>query len=275
MSERISRCRPFLGTFVEVTADSEPAADAAFEAIDRVHSLMSAHEPGSDLSRINRFAHLRPVRVHPSTAAVLERALYWSRRSGGAFDVVAAGVAAIESGYLPRHPGQPRPIAAHWSWIEICDSTVRHLKPGCLDLGGIAKGYAIDRAVAAMKAAGAAFGLVNAGGDMAGFGAQPWPVQVVEPDTRRGVANIAISNGAIATSSLQPDGSSIHLPTIAAGLVSATVCAPSAMDADALTKIVLSGSTMAGPCLGDANARAFVLTAEGAIRGIEAELQAA
>lgn len=275
MSDRITRCRPLLGTFVEVTADSDPAIEAAFQAIARVHDLMSAHAPDSDVSRINRFAHEHPIEVDPQTATVLERALHWSKQSAGAFDVVAAGAAAIRSGQLPLHPGQPKPRAAHWSWVEVCDLTVGFLRPGCMDLGGIAKGYAVDRAVAAMKALGALSGLVNAGGDMAGFGPQSWPVQVVQPESRRAIANVGVSNGAIATSSLQPDGSAGHLVGRAAGLVSATVCAPSAMDADALTKIVLSGSPAAGTCLKQAGAQAFVLTAEGAIRAIEPELEAA
>jgi FAD:protein FMN transferase len=275
MNERMTRCRPLLGTFVEVTGDGEGAIDAAFEAIGRVHGLMSAHEPDSDVSRISRSAHERSVEVDPWTAAVIERALYWSKQSAGAFDVVAAGSAAIANGCLPLHAGQPMPKAAHWSWLEICGSAVKLLKPGCIDLGGIAKGYAVDRAVCAMLAQGAAFGLINAGGDMAGFGPQSWSVQVAEPETRRAIASVAISNEAIATSSIHPGGRADHLPRLAADLVSATVRAPNAMDADALAKIVLSGSPAAGACLRKAGAQAFVLTAQGTIRAVEPELQAA
>jgi FAD:protein FMN transferase len=274
MAERTTRCRPLLGTFVEITA-CESAIEAGFDAIDRAHRLMSAHEADSDLSRVNRLGHEAPVEVDAWTAAVLERALFWSRQSEGAFDVVAAGAAAIASGYLPLHHGQPRPIAAHWTWVEICGRTVRLLKPACIDLGGIAKGFAVDRAVAAMKAAGCATGLVNAGGDIAGFGPQPWPVQVVQPTDRRAIANVAVSNGAIATSAVLPDGRSSHLPRLAGDRVSATVCAPSAMDADALTKIVLSGSPASVRCLDVAEAQAFVVDRSGSIRAVEAGREAA
>src|SRR2546423_9578278 len=82
-----SRCRPLLGTLVEVTADREDAIEAAFAAVEQVHRLMSAHEQDSDVSRINRFAHLRPVEVHDWTARVIERGLVWAKRSEGAFDV--------------------------------------------------------------------------------------------------------------------------------------------------------------------------------------------
>src|SRR5438552_4284069 len=112
-----SRCRPLLGTLVEVTADREEAIEAAFAAVDKVHRLMSAHEPDSDVSRINRFAHLRRVEVHDWTARVIERALFWSKRSAGAFDVVRAGKAAVEDGRLPRHADQPQPDAAHWTGL--------------------------------------------------------------------------------------------------------------------------------------------------------------
>src|SRR5437870_12383606 len=103
MAEIVRRCRPLLGTFVEVAAEREEAIEAAFAAVSQVHRLMSAHEPDSDVSRINRFAHLRPVAVHEWTARVIERALFWSKRTEGAFDVVRAGKAALERGLMPRH----------------------------------------------------------------------------------------------------------------------------------------------------------------------------
>jgi thiamine biosynthesis lipoprotein len=275
MAERLTRCRPVLGTFVEVTADSEAAADAAFEAIEHVHRLMSAHEPDSDLSRINRFAHREQVQVDPWTAAVLDRALYWSQQSDGAFDVIAAGAAAIANRDLPRHSDQPEPRSHSWRDLRLQDCFVRLSAPACIDLGGIAKGFAVDRAVAAMEAAGATAGLVNAGGDIAGFGNRAWTVQVVEPATRSAVANVAVTNGAVATSSVQPNGGEAHLLRRSPELRSVTVCAPNATDADALTKIVLSGSPVAPACLATARADAFVINTAGAIRPIEPHRAAA
>jgi thiamine biosynthesis lipoprotein len=273
--DRITRCRPLLGTFVEITADDGASIDAGFGAIARVHRLMSAHEPDSDLSRVNRFAHLGEIEVDPWSALVLERALHWSKHSKGVFDVVAAGARAMASGHLPRHSDQPEPQASHWTWMEVRGRVVRLLQPACLDLGGIAKGFAIDRAVAALKSAGAASGLVNAGGDIAGFGPQPWPIQVVQPATRRAIANVAVSNGAVATSSVLPDGRDDHLHGRSASLISATVCAPIAMDADALTKIVLAQSPAAPRCLELADAQAFVLDRNGGIGPVEGRREAA
>jgi thiamine biosynthesis lipoprotein len=275
MADRVTRCRPLLGTFVEVTAECDRAAESAFEAIAEVHGLMSAHDPDSDVSRINRLAHRQPVEVHALTACALERAVHWAKQSEGVFDIVRAGKIAIDRGLLPVHDGQPAPQAGHWTWLEICGSSVRLLKAACVDLGGIAKGFAVDRAIAAMKAVGAKYGLVNAGGDIAGFGPQSWPVQVVQPESRRAIANVAVENGAVATSSLLPDGSAGHLFGREDALLSATVSAPNATDADALTKVVLSGSAAAARCLAIAGAQAFVLRRDGSIAPVEVERRAA
>jgi thiamine biosynthesis lipoprotein len=71
------RCRPLLGTFVEIDAESEIAIAAGFAAIERVHQLMSAHDPDSELSRVNRSAHRAPVAVSADTAEVIA----WAVRS--------------------------------------------------------------------------------------------------------------------------------------------------------------------------------------------------
>lgn len=275
MAERVTRCRPLLGTFIEVTGPGEHAIEAAFGAIARVHALMSGHDPASKISELNRFGHERPVTLDPWTGALLERALFWARHSEGAFDMVRAGKAAAEHGALPIHPGQPHPEAAHWTWLELTGRTARLMRPGCIDVGGIAKGFAVDRAIDAMKSAGASFGLVNAGGDMAGFGSRPWPVHVVQPDTRRPLAEVEIDNTAIATSSILPGGDDRHLNGREDALVSATVCGPAAADCDALAKVVLSGSAAVQSCLARARARAFALAADGSMRRFEPPRKAA
>ncbi len=167
---------------------------------------MSAHDPSSDLSRINRFGHERAVEVDPWTAAVIERSLYWSKHSEGAFDVVAAGAAAVECGTLPLHPrpakAESRTLDAGWRFAGFA---VRLLKPGVRrpwrDREGLCSR---SRGRGDESCRRDRFGLVNAGGDIAGFGPDPWPVQVVDPQRRRPVANVAVSNGAIATSSIHP-----------------------------------------------------------------------
>ena len=94
----IRRCRPYLGTFVEIGAEgADPAAvergiDAAFAAVARVHRLMSFHDPRSDVSRINREAFPKAVTVDPWTWQVLKTAQELARESSGAFDI-AVGIA--------------------------------------------------------------------------------------------------------------------------------------------------------------------------------------
>ena len=274
MAERLTRCRPLLGTFVEVTANCGQAIEHAFDAVARVHRLMSAHEPDSDVSRINRFAHLHPVEVDQWTALVLERALFWARESGGVFDVVRAGKASLERGLLPIHGDQPKPEASHWTLLEILGTAVQLMKPGCVDLGGIAKGFAVDRAIEALRGTGAESGLVNAGGDLRGFGLQSWPVEIVDPLSRRPLAAVELCDGSLATSALL-DGQSVHLPGRDGRFVSATVRAPSAMDADALTKIVLSGSLRSAQCLVIVGAEAFRILHDGSVEAVEMEVTAA
>ena len=273
------RCRPLLGTFVEIDCDLKEGFDSAFAAIERVHRLMSAHEIDSDVSRINRFAHLRPFDVNDWTALVIERALFWSKRSEGAFDVVRAGKAAITSGYLPRHADQPEPDAAHWTWLELQGGSVRLMKPACIDLGGIAKGFAVDRAVDALRAAGCERGLVNAGGDLRCFGPGPWPVSVVAPLSRLPVADIGLENGALATSAGVPRGDGNlgfeHLGGPGGRWTSVSVLARTACDADALTKIVWAEGLGSATVLTEVDATALLISTNGKVETIGAEALAA
>src|SRR5215470_16997689 len=105
-SDNLRRARPLLGTFVDIAtsgaaaADLEAAIEAAFEAVARVHRLMSFHDPTSDVSRLNREAKTRTVAVDPWTFDVLATAQDLHRRSGGAFDVAVAPVLQ-DIGILP------------------------------------------------------------------------------------------------------------------------------------------------------------------------------
>lgn len=268
-----------LGTLVEIDADNGSAVDLAFATVERVHRLMSAHEPDSELSRINRDAHRRPVAVSDWTAAVIQSALDWSRASDGRFDVVRAGRLALASGRLPRHAGQPEPDEADWTTVGVAGGAVKLDTPACLDLGGIAKGFAIDRAIETLHAAGASRGLVIAGGDMRGFGDEPWPVSVVDPLSRRPLLMINLLDMALATSAgvVDEDGSLSfdHLPGGDPRWVSVTVRSPSARDADALTKIAWSGAAVTADLLRNTAAQAFAIRADGQLEVIGAEAQAA
>ncbi|MFL5208457.1 MAG: FAD:protein FMN transferase [Microvirga sp.] len=260
------RSRPLLGTYVEITADSAEIIAAGFSAVERIHSLMSAHDPDSELGRLNRIGHREPVEVSPETVAVLERAVHWWRLSCGTFDVAAAGTRSLMDGRIPHHLGQPHPAAKDSSVLLVAGRTVRLTAPACLDLGGIAKGYAVDEAVRAMRRCGAVRGLVNAGGDLLGFGPEPWTISVVDSRTRRPLVEVSLRDEALATSACI-DGSTAHLPR---GTLwsSVTVRAPSACDADALTKIVWAGDGDAGDLLRRAGARAFGIRVDGRVEEV-------
>ena len=275
MAELVRRCRPLLGTFVEIEADDRNGIEVAFAAIQRVHRLMSAHEPDSDLSRINRFAHLAFVEVDAWTAEVLERAASWSERSEGAFDVVRAGKSAVANGYFPLHSDQPLPAAGEWTCLQIDGRSVRSHKPACADLGGIAKGFAVDRAVDALRGAGCERGMVNAGGDLRCFGLGPWAISIVDPSTRRACVAVGVENGALATSAglPQPDGGLgfAHLGGAPGGWTSVSVLALTACDADALTKIVCARGAAAERLLVSADATALLISEDGEAETVGAD----
>ena len=206
----VRRARPLLGTYVEVAASgADPARlhaaiDRAFFAVETVHTLMSFQEPGSELSRLNREASGREgagimAGLHPWTAQVLAAAAEFRDRSHGVFD------AAIDG-------------------------------RGRVDLSGIAKGFAVDRAVEALRAAGVGQGIVNAGGDLAVFGDDARQVAVRDPtDRSRFAATVTLRDEALASSGRAIDPRTGRLVEAIAG---ASVRAPSCMIADALTKVV-------------------------------------
>ena len=124
-----------------------------------------------------------------------------------------------------------------------------------VDLGGIAKGFAVDQAVGVLRRAGLPWGLVNAGGDLRAFGSRTWPLHVRHASAPGQLISLGeISRGAVATSapyfsehrerrrivSALFDPRDRHFVT---GAISATVFAPTALVADALTKIVLLAAT--------------------------------
>lgn len=238
MAERsrvLRRARPLLGTLVEIEvrftgpeARALAAVERAFAAVARVHRLMSPVEPESDLVRLHATPPGRWVTVHAETAAVLRAARSYSRASGGAFDPVAGGGGAMTDLELG---------AAH---------RVRRLRDVRVDLGGIAKGYAVDRACAILRRSAAiASGLVNAGGDLRCFGSRASLVQVRAPGVRGLAFSLRVRNAALATTGRAVSPGPLRRlvdPRSGRryrGRRAVTVGARSAMAADALTKIAL------------------------------------
>jgi FAD:protein FMN transferase len=275
----VRRARPLLGTFVEIAAwgtketKLNDAIDHAFAAVAKVHRLMSFHDSQSDVSRINRDACRRRVTVDPWTWRVLEFAQKLARESDGVFDISVARMLA-KWNYLPQL--QEKVSAGDWRDIILEKRSAVRLRTSVIvDLGGIAKGFAVDRAVAALKLRGVTAGIVNAGGDVRVFGS---PVQLVhlrnpsKPAQAAGV--ISLRDRALATSGIyftRRDYRGEKVSPLVNGrtgkssskVMSVSVAAATCVTADALTKVVFALRDKAAPLLKFYRADALMLERDG------------
>lgn len=259
----VERMRPLLGTFVTIRAEGvadaelsrvQAAVEAAFLAISRVDALMSFHRPASDISRLNRTRKGARVRVHGWTYRVLYEALRLWHWSGGSFDC-NVGALLMRSGLLPMTVARRARYRPFGHAVSLLGGrSVRLNAPVTLDLGGIAKGFAVDQAVESLQAHGMQSGSVNAGGDLRVFGEASQPVWVRCPnDPARTRWLGALANGAIATSAAYfvDDAKAAQASSAIVDVAgerrvpiagSVSVIAKNCMLADALTKIaVLDG----------------------------------
>jgi thiamine biosynthesis lipoprotein len=258
----VERARPLLGTLVAIRvcgmpdAQAHQAVNAAFEDIALIHDRMSFHQADSDVSRLNREALHRPVAVHPDTLEVLR----WSRRlaegSRGCFDITVAAE-LVDWGLLPPPAGPRRPDPeGSWRDIELlADGTIRFDRPVWIDLGGIAKGYAVDRAVERLRARGVTQCCVNAGGDLRVLGPEAERVRLrLESPGNERLPVIEVENGSVASSgghlARHRDLDGFRGPHVhgkrrqPVGTHSfACVVADHCVVADALTKVVLAQGT--------------------------------
>jgi thiamine biosynthesis lipoprotein len=253
------RAQPWLGTLVEISvADELPEAllqsaiAAAYAEVALVQRLMSFHDAGSDVSRLNRAAQDDTVPLHPHTAVVLALARQIAAVSDGMFDIGCAPQ-LVEWGYLPE-PAAARSQARGW-----------------IDLGGIAKGYAVDLAIDALHRAGVRSACVNAGGDLRVIGRDAWPVAVRDPRApSRSTTMVQLRDEAMATSASYFSARQ-HQGVAVCALVdgrsgqpvqsrsSISVRAPRCVLADALTKIVAASGDASHPALAAFGATAFIL----------------
>jgi thiamine biosynthesis lipoprotein len=276
---RVERARPLLGTIVSLRVEGaagwiDDAIERAFEAIVDVQRRMSFQDPDSELSQLNRLAVRAPQSVSAATGRVLRAALALARASGGLFDPTIGG-RLVAWQQLPAPGAADVDPAATWRDVELGrDWRVRFRTPLWLDLGGIAKGHAVDRAIAVLRASGMHGGVVNAGGDLRAFGDALEVVHVREPsDPARSRPLLHLRDGAVATSAgyfSTRDGHSALVDTRGDGSlghgVSVTVCAPRALWADALTKVVLADADAAVPLLRRLRAQAALLDTDGGLR---------
>lgn len=278
-SADVRRCRPLLGTFVEIAAthastrEAHRAVDAAFEEVFLVHRCMSFHHPESDVSRLNREALDHAVAVHPATFAVLRWARTIGEGSDGCFDVTVAAE-LVRWGILPRPWSRHEPCRnGSWRDVELlADGRVRFHRPLWIDLGGIAKGYAVDRAIERLGAFGVTQACVNAGGDLRVMGSATERVRLrpaAAPDWTTAVVELA--NGSLASS-----GGHVGVPhelerfpgrhvhgvrrRPAGSRTFACVMADRCVIADALTKVVLGSRSRGAALLRQYGATAHLYT---------------
>ena len=215
------RTLPVMGTLADLAVVHDDARyahaamDAAFAELSAVERAMSRFTPTSDIGRANLTAARTPAAVGAPTAAVLAAALRWADASDGAFDpCLGRAVALWDVGH--RHAPPPEADIRRFAGRRLYraleldvrgeGALVRFHEPDiALDLGGIAKGYGVDRAVAALRDWGVRDAIVNVGGDLYALGVSedgdPWQVGVRSASEPTGIAGMfRLSDRAVATS---------------------------------------------------------------------------
>ncbi len=279
--ETDSGYRLVMGTFAHLKAiagnpqTAKKCVEAAFAELKKVDDLMSDYKSDSEISRVNRDAAGRPIKVSTPTFEVLQKSADFSKLSKGAFDITIAPLTelwrtAAESNSVPTEAeiSEVRSKVGYEKLIlDSNEMTVRFAVDGMkLDLGGIAKGYAVDMAVEAMQKGGAVGGMVDVGGDIRCFGLPPkgkktWRIGLQDPTgtdksdqtlsvgTGRVLLILKLTNAAVATSGgdrrfvLIEGKKYSHIMNrfsgeSAEGLSSVTIIAQNATDADALATAV-------------------------------------
>jgi thiamine biosynthesis lipoprotein len=192
-------------------ADGQAAMEAVLADMRRIDALMSTYKPDSEISRVNAGAAAAPVAVSAELFGLLQTAQQYSALSKGAFDITYASVGYLYD-YRQHHRPDNAAIAAALPTVDYrqlkldaARRTVSFGKPGMrIDLGGIAKGYAVDRGIELLKARGYSHAMVNAGGDTRVSGdrfGKPWVIGIRHPDRKEEVAlRIPLEDAAFSTS---------------------------------------------------------------------------
>jgi thiamine biosynthesis lipoprotein len=264
-----------MGTFARVvvvakdTNTARKCIENAFTEIDKVDELMSDYKSDSEISLVNKNAAEKAVRVSESTFEVLQRSVEFSRLTEGAFDITVGPLVDLfrvaKENKIAPNPEEIEKAKSKVGYEKIIldktNKTVQFTVEGMrLDLGGIAKGYAIDKAIESMKKTGALGAMVDIGGDIRCFGVPAkgknrWLIGLQNPNLNSDlpedklVSKLRISDGAIATSGDYQQFAIIkgkkysHIidrqtGTSTEGLSSVTIIADNATDSDALATAV-------------------------------------
>lgn len=208
-----------MDTVVTITAvgpkeDVEKAIDATFSEIERLEALMSGFKEGSDVDRINKSAGIRPVKVDKDVLKVILKAIEISEMTNGAFDITIGPLSnlwgfGVKENYIPTDNEIKKLLSlVAYKQLKIDDSKSEvflRKKGMMIDLGGIAKGYAADKAVEVLKSKGIKAGIVAVAGDIRVFGrrhdGKPWHIGIKHPREKdRVFATIDLEDSSISTS---------------------------------------------------------------------------
>ncbi|MFC1704173.1 FAD:protein FMN transferase [Candidatus Omnitrophota bacterium] len=266
--------RLLMGTVVEITCQDKQAIQVAFREMEDVERLLSIFDDNSEISQLNK---RRKLNASWKTLQILKKCKSFYETSSGAFDITAGPLVdiwkdAIEEGRAPSERSITRAkklVDSNNIVIDEVFSTAKLSKRRMkLDLGAVAKGYAVDVAIRKLKEIGITSCLINAGGDIYCLGKKnnrPWQIGIQHPRNDSIVKNFVLTNRAVATSGdyeqffvLQNKRySHIINPYTGypadSGVVSVTVIADDCITADALaTSIFVLGKEK-----GEELARAF------------------
>jgi thiamine biosynthesis lipoprotein len=263
-----------MGAVFEIVAyrtnptQASQAMDHAFQEIDRLEQVMSIYKPASELSRLNRTAHLQAQAVTPDLYQVIQESLHYSELSEGEFDVTAGPLAerwkAVGRGEQAPSPAEEKRLRCGVGYRQlelIPPNRIRfHSSRLAVDLGAIGKGYAVDRTAAVLRSCGIECALINSGGStFYAMGSPPgqsgWLVHLCDPSAHVD-PHVLLNENSVSTSQQTPPSllglpSFGHIIDAVAGepLKSATavsVVAESATASDALSTAFL----LMGPAKG-------------------------
>ena len=240
---------------------AQHGVDAVLDEMRRIDRDMSPWIESSELARLNREAADHAVTVSDELYSLIETSLHYSELTHGAFDITFASVGFLYDFRKGIHPDDARRREAaglinyHNLVMDDARHTIAYSKPGVrIDLGGIAKGHAVDRCIALLQTMGINQALVTAGGDSRMIGerraGRPWNIGVRDPrDEHKLVAVIPLEDVAVSTSGdyeryFEEDGVRYHhiinpkSGDSARGMHSATIIGPDATTTDALSTSV-------------------------------------
>jgi len=261
--------------------EANKALRAAFDEIYRIHDLMSIHNESSEVSILNRDGFYQGLST--DTKHVIQRANYFAELSDGTFDIAVLPILKLweERAHASKVPteaeiGKTLELVNYRN-IVIKDGDIEFGKASmCITLAGVAKGYAVDKAIEALKRGNIRHAIVNAGGDIRVIGGKtetkPWRIAIRDPQNRRRLSTaVELYEQAIATSGTyqRPLNDIINPKTgrPAQGVLSSTVIAEKAIDADILaTCLFILGAEKGVELLRRLDGvKALVITSDGSI----------